>query len=100
MNIFEQLEQCHIIEINGIITDNYSIDFDDDDDGKTNGWLVINFYTENGDIERWYSYNELKNAEPHGDGFIVGNEKDRIDFFVMVSVPDHISDGQDLGRIA
>ena len=84
MNIFEQIESCHVIEINGNITDNFSYDSDMEPDEE--GYLVVNLHSEDGAIERWYSYRELNDSKEHGEGFIVGKDDDVIEFHILVGV--------------
>ena len=81
MDIFEQMESCHVIEVNNIITDNFSFD-SDLEDGDV-GWLSIIIRTEDGDAERWYSYTELSDAKEHGNGFLVGKLSDVVSFYTL-----------------
>lgn len=90
MDIFEQLNECHVIEVNSTITDNFSIDFDVDDDGNPGGYLYLVVRTEDGDVERWYSHRELAGAQQHYDEFHIESTYgyDKLAFFVLTSVSE------------
>ena len=86
MNFFEMINQSHIMFVNGVATQNYGVSDDDFDDEEDTWCLSIYGYDpEDGrNFEFYLSRDEVENAEPYGDGFMVGD--DTFEFYFLTKM--------------
>jgi hypothetical protein len=71
MDIFEQLECAHIILVNNIPTINFGWNADDEEED----WCLSIYGRDDAqDWEYYFSYEDMVNAKPYGDAFLLRND--------------------------